>query len=277
MTQKRQSVPEIRAAKGSRKLVMITACDYPSGCLVDASGADMVLVGDSLAMVELGHDDTLSIGMDEMLHHCRAVARGASRALVVADMPFMSFQCELSEAVRNAGRFLKEGRAQAVKVEGPVAAEAAAMVRAGIPVLGHLGLTPQSLCKFGGFKVQSKTAEAAELLLREARALCAAGCFALILEAVPSDVAAYVTREIEIPCIGIGAGPACDGQVLVFHDILGLQDRIRPRFVKRYAELGESIKQALAAFGQEVREGVFPGPEHCFEMEASEKAKLKAS
>lgn len=263
---KRVTVPDILAAKGRANIAVLTAYDYASAVIGDRAGLDVLLVGDSLAMVVLGHEDTLSVTMDEMLHHTRAVARGAKRALVVGDMPFLSYQVCTAEAVRNAGRFLKEGRAQAVKIEGgrETAACIRAMVDAGIPVMGHVGLRPQQVARLGGFKVQSKTAEEAKYLLEDARMVAEAGCFAVVLEAIPARVAQVVTREIGIPTIGIGAGRGCDGQVLVWHDVLGLYDRFTPRFVKTYARLGDAAQAAVAAYAAQVRDGSFPGPEHEF-------------
>ncbi|MFZ5813201.1 MAG: 3-methyl-2-oxobutanoate hydroxymethyltransferase [Thermodesulfobacteriota bacterium] len=268
MPRKRITVPDILAAKGTRKIAVVTAYDYASARLADQAGMDALLVGDSLAMVVLGHEDTLSVTMEEMLHHTRAVARGAETALVIGDMPFLSYQASVEEAVRNAGRFLKEGRAQAVKIEGgrEMAPQIRAMVAAGIPVMGHVGLRPQQVASMGGFKVQSKTAEQARILLEDARIVAEAGCFAVVLEAIPARVAAVVTEKLPVPTIGIGAGRACDGQVLVFHDILGLFDRFTPRFVKRYAEAGQTLTEALGRYADEIREGVFPGPEHEFSI-----------
>jgi len=244
---------------------------------VDESGIDMILVGDSLAMVVLGHEDTLSITMDEMLHHTRAVARTAQRALVIGDLPFLSYQVSVEQAVLNAGRFVKEARANAVKLEGGrrVAAQIKAIVEAQIPVQGHLGLTPQSSAAFGGFKIQGKTAEAARELIEDARALVAAGCFSIVLEGIPAPIAAMITEAVPVPTIGIGAGPDCDGQVLVLHDLLGLFERFTPRFVKQYARLSGPVREALAAFREEVEKGVFPAPEHSFAMDGEEVAKLK--
>ncbi|ROQ93180.1 3-methyl-2-oxobutanoate hydroxymethyltransferase [Desulfosoma caldarium] len=262
----RITVPGIMAAKGRRKLTMLTAYDYCTARWVDRGGVDMILVGDSLAMVMLGHEDTLSVTMEEMLHHTRAVARGTQRALVVGDMPFLSYQVSVSQAVENAGRFLKEGRAQAVKLEGgaSVLKQVEAIVEAGIPVQGHLGLTPQSIAKLGGFKVQGKDEEAAKKLVDDAIALSQAGCFSLVLEAIPAQVARRITEAVPIPTIGIGAGPACDGQVLVIHDLVGLFDRFLPRFVKQYDTLGRRLEEAVSRYRQEVESGVFPGPEHSF-------------
>jgi 3-methyl-2-oxobutanoate hydroxymethyltransferase len=275
---KRVTVPEIMAAKGKRKLTEMTAYDYPTALWVDQSGIDMILVGDSLAMVVLGHEDTLSITMDEMLHHTRAVARTAQHALVIGDLPFLSYQVSVEQAVMNAGRFIKEARANAVKLEGGrrVVPQIKAIVEAQIPVQGHLGLTPQSSAAFGGFKVQGKTAEAAKELIEDAQALTEAGCFSLVLEGIPAPIATMVTEAIPIPTIGIGAGPDCDGQVLVVHDLLGLFERFTPKFVKQYARLAGPVREALAAFREEVEKGVFPGPEHSFTIDGQEVAKLKS-
>ncbi len=277
MNKKRVTVPEVMAAKGKRKLTMLTAYDYPMALLVDQSDIDMILVGDSLAMVVLGHEDTLSVGMDEMLHHTLAVSRGAKRSLVVGDMPFLSYHGSIEQAVLNAGRFLKEGRAQAVKLEGGarVVPQIKAIVEAQIPVQGHIGLTPQSLAQFGGFKVQGKTAEAGAVLIEDAQALTEAGCFSIVLEGIPAPIAAMITDAIPIPTIGIGAGSHCDGQVLVIHDVLGLFDRFVPKFVKQYVRLGETIREALTRYREEVENGLFPGPEHTFSMDDQEVAKLE--
>ncbi|EHJ46518.1 3-methyl-2-oxobutanoate hydroxymethyltransferase [Solidesulfovibrio carbinoliphilus subsp. oakridgensis] len=265
----KMTAPAVAAAKGTRRITVLTAYDYAAARLAEAAGIDVLLVGDSLAMVVLGHEDTLSVTMEEMLHHVRAVARGAEKALVVADMPFLSYQVSVAEAVANAGRFLKEGRAGAVKLEGgrEVVPQVRAIVAAGIPVLGHVGLTPQHVAALGGFRVQSKTAEAAAKLLEDALALAEAGCFGVVLECIPGPVAARVTRALPVPTIGIGAGPDCDGQVLVFHDVLGLYDRLRPRFVKQYAELGQQAVEALTQYADAVRNLDFPGPEHTFPMD----------
>ncbi len=252
--------------KGVKKVTVVTAYDYPTARLVDQAGADVVLVGDSLGMVCLGYPDTVSVTMEEMLHHTAAAARGTSRALIVADMPFLSYQVSIPEAIRNAGRFLKEARADAVKLEGglSMAPTVAAIVKAGIPVMGHIGLTPQTATSLGGFKVQGRDAEAAVALMEDARALEEAGAFSMVIECVPSSLAASITAENEIPTIGIGAGRDCDGQVLVFHDMVGLFDRFLPKFVKRYAEAGKTIGEALARYVKDVEEGIFPGPEHQF-------------
>lgn len=273
---KRVTAPDILAAKGKRRVTMLTAYDYPSAVWVDESGIDMILVGDSLAMVVLGQEDTLSVGMEEMLHHTRAVARGTKRALVVGDMPFLSYQGSVEQAILNAGRFLKEGRAQAVKLEGGkrVVPQVEGIVAAGIPVQGHIGLTPQSSAQLGGFKVQGKTADAAKALIEDAQALAEAGCFSIVLEAIPSPVAARITESIPVPTIGIGAGLDCDGQVLVLHDVLGLYDRFVPRFAKQYAQLGQAMRNALVLYREEVEKGLFPGPEHTFAMAEGEKEKV---
>ncbi len=273
---KKVTVPEILSSKGKRKLSEVTAYDYPTALLADKSGIDMLLVGDSLAMVVLGHEDTLSVGMTEMLHHTRAVSRGASRAMVIGDMPFMSYQASVEQALINAGRFMSEARAGAVKLEGGkrIVPQIRAMVESGIPVQGHIGLTPQSAAQFGGFKVQGKTAEAAKALIEDAQALAEAGCFSIVLEAVPSSIADMVTEAVDVPTIGIGAGPGCDGQVLVIHDLLGLFDRFVPRFVKKYAKLDDIIVEALTRYREEVEQSVFPGPEHSFTISEQEAKKL---
>ena len=258
--------------KEGRPLTMLTAYDYPGALLVDEAGVDMILVGDSLAMTVLGYPNTVAITVDEMLHHCRAVARGAKRALLIGDMPFMSYQVERVEAIRNAGRFLKEANMDAIKLEGghEVVDTVRAIVEAGIPVMGHIGLTPQTATKLGGYKVQGKTAATAQRLLEDALALEAAGCFALVLEAVPAQVGQTISQKLTIPTIGIGAGPGCDGQVLVFHDVLGLFDRFTPKFVKRYADLRGPMLAAFQAFREEVEAGVFPTAEHSFTIDEAE-------
>ena len=258
-------------------ITMLTAYDYPGAMLVDQAGIDLILVGDSLAMTVLGYPDTISVTMEEMLHHCRAVARGAKRAFLVGDMPFMSYQIDRTEAVRNAGRFMKEGRMEAVKLEGgrEVVETVQAIVDAGIPVMGHLGLTPQSISKLGGYKVQAKTIATAQRLLADAQALAEAGCFALVLEAVPAPVGELVSHKLPIPTIGIGAGPGCDGQVLVFHDVLGLFDRFTPKFVKRYADLRQPMLAALQAFREEVEQQTFPTEAHSYGLDEAEWQRIK--
>src|SRR5262245_45845750 len=255
------------SARGER-IVMVTAYDYPSGGLADAAGIDLILVGDSAAMTVLGHSTTVPATMDEMLMLTRAVTRGAERPLVVADLPFGSYQVSDEDAVRNGVRFVKEAGADAVKLEGagPSLSRVAALVGAGIPVMGHLGLTPQSVTMLGGFHAQGKTAEKALSLLDDALALQRFGCFALVLEAVPAPVAARITGELDIPTIGIGSGAACDGQVLVLHDLLGLYSGHAPRFTKRYAQIGDEIRDALERYAADVRSGAFPTEEHTYAM-----------
>jgi 3-methyl-2-oxobutanoate hydroxymethyltransferase len=259
------TVPWIATApERGERLVMLTAYDYPQGVTADAAGVDVVLVGDSLAMVVLGHPDTLSVTLDEMLHHLRAVRRGVKRALLVGDMPFGSFHLGPQQAVASALRFVKEGGAQAVKIEGARAEVVAALVGAEIPVMAHLGLTPQSLHRFGGYKVQGRGEEARRALLAAALEVEEAGAFSLVLECVPADLAAEVSERLTIPTIGIGAGPHCDGQVLVYHDLLGMEERIAPRFVRRYAELGRESREAIAAYAEDVRAGRFPLTEESY-------------
>jgi 3-methyl-2-oxobutanoate hydroxymethyltransferase len=262
---KRVTVPWVAAAPArGERLVMVTAYDFPQGRTADAAGVDVVLVGDSLAMVVLGHPDTLSVTLDEMLHHVKAVRRGVERALLVGDMPYGSFHLGAEQAVASALRFVKEGGAQAVKIEGDRPEVTAALVRAEVPVMAHLGLTPQSLHKLGGFRVQGRGDAAGAELLAAAERAEAAGAFALVLECVPAELAAAVSERLAIPTIGIGAGAACDGQVLVYHDLLGLEERIAPRFVRRYAQLGVTSREALAAFAADVREGRFPAAEESY-------------
>ena len=271
---------ELREMKARRQpVVMVTAYDAPGGRLADQAGADLVLVGDSAAMTVLGHESTVPATMDEMLVLTRAVTRGARRPLVVADMPFGSFQVSDDDAARNAIRFVKEAGADAVKLEGagPTLSRVRAIVGAGIPVMGHLGLTPQSATMLGGFKAQGRSAEKALALVSDARALEAAGCFSLVLEAVPAPVARRVTERLAIPTIGIGAGADCDGQVLVWHDLLGLYEGRAARFVKRYADVGDVIRMALEAYAEDVRARRFPEEQHTYaipdeELEVFERA-----
>ncbi|HEX6262563.1 MAG TPA: 3-methyl-2-oxobutanoate hydroxymethyltransferase [Actinomycetota bacterium] len=244
---------------------MLTAYDYPTARILDEAGIPVLLVGDSLANVVLGHPTTLPVTMEEMLHHTRAVARGATSALVVGDLPFLSYQASHEEAIRNAGRFLKEADAHAVKLEGAHPELIERMVSAGIPVMGHLGLTPQSVHAMGGYRVQARTEEAAERLLADAAQIEKAGVFSIVLEGVPSSVAKRATESLAVPTIGIGAGPHCDGQVLVLHDLLGLTFGKPAKFVKRYADLGGAISQAVSAFKGEVEGGAYPGPEHSYD------------
>jgi 3-methyl-2-oxobutanoate hydroxymethyltransferase len=251
------------------QIAFLTAYDYPTAVALDRSGIDGILVGDSLGMVVLGYENTVSVTMPEMLHHCRAVARGASRAHLVGDMPFMSYQVSTVEALRHAGSFLQKGAMDAVKLEGGRDRVAAikAIVSAGIPVMGHLGLTPQSVHQLGGWKVQAKSAAAAKKLLEDALYIEDAGCYALVLEAVPIEVAQLVTNRLAIPVIGIGAGSGCDGQVLVTHDLLGLFDRFTPSFVKKYASLFSEMERAFREYIADVRERKFPAPEHANAMD----------
>jgi 3-methyl-2-oxobutanoate hydroxymethyltransferase len=252
------TVPTVLAAKGQRKLAVVTAYDYTAAKLVDAAGVDAILVGDSLGMVVQGHATSLPVTMGEMLYHTKCVLRGTRRALVVADLPFLSYQDSPQRAVRNAGKFLKLGAA-AVKLEGGRrhADQIAACVRADIPVMGHVGLTPQSVQRLGGFKVQRD----AEQILEDAKAVEAAGAFAIVIESVPPSIGERVTQELRIPTIGIGAGVSCDGQVLVFHDLLGLYPDFRPKFAKAFAELGHAATTAVREYCDAVRNGTFPGPE----------------
>ncbi len=264
MTTEQWTVTRIKAAKGKRKLPCLTAYDYAMARLVDAAGIPLVLVGDSLAMTMLGYPNTLPVTVEEMMHHCKAVSRGAPHALVVADLPFLSYEASVEQAVLTAGRFVKEGGAHAVKIEGGAfrGPTVEALVRNGIPVMGHIGLTPQSIRQTGGYKVQGRAEADAERLAQDAAALDQAGVFALVLECVPVALAERITGSISVPTIGIGAGPDCDGQILVIHDLLGMYDKLSPKFVKRYAELGETMRQAFAAYRADVETGAFPAPEH---------------
>lgn len=255
-------------AKG-QKLSMLTAYDYTTAKIVDEAGIDAILVGDSLGMVMLGYEDTISVTMEDMIHHTAAVARGAKNALIIADMPFLSYQTSVYDAVVNAGRLMKEGRAQAVKLEGglEVCDHIKAIVKASVPVCGHIGLTPQSVHAFGGFRVQGKGEEAAQRILNEARAIEEAGAFAIVLECVPHALAEKITKSIGIPTIGIGAGAGCDGQVLVYQDMLAMYSDMAPKFAKQYAQIGSLMKEAFAAYKQEIADGVFPAAEHTFKMD----------
>ena len=258
------TISDLRSLKG-RRFAMLTAYDYPTARILDEAGIPVLLVGDSVANVVLGHETTLPVTMDEMLHHTRAVARGAKDALIVGDMPFLSYQVSDEEAIRNAGRFLKEAGAHAVKLEGPLVELIEKLTGRGIPVMGHLGLTPQSVHAMGGYKVQARTAEEAERLLADAHGLEKAGVFSLVLEGVPAEVARRVTEAVSVPTIGIGAGPHCDGQVLVLHDLLGLTFGKPAKFVKRYADLGAEITRAAQAFKDDVEAGAYPAPEHSYQ------------
>ncbi|HTU23553.1 MAG TPA: 3-methyl-2-oxobutanoate hydroxymethyltransferase [Gemmataceae bacterium] len=257
------TVPDFVAAKArGHRLTMLTAYDYTMARLLDDAGVDSLLVGDSLGMVVQGQPDSLAVTLDEMVYHTRLVARGVRRSLLVADLPFMSYQVSPQQALESAGRIIKEGGAHAVKLEGGArsAAAIAAITAAEIPLMGHIGLTPQSVRRLGGFKVQRD----AERLMEDALAVEAAGAFAVVVECVPTELAARITETLKIPTIGIGAGPSCDGQILVTPDLLGLFDDIRPRFVKHYAEMGQAVRKAVESYCREVRDGVFPGPEHSF-------------
>jgi len=273
------TVPELMQRKNlaadsrnARKVTCLTAYDYPTARLIDEAGVDIVLVGDSVAMVMLGYDSTLPLTLDEALHHTKAVRRGVQRALVVADMPYGSYHGEIHESLRNAMRFVKEAGAEAVKIEGGERRLEliSRLTEAEIPVMGHVGLTPQSSTMLGGFKTQGKTSEAARRLVEEALELEAAGCFAVVLEAVPAPVGAEITRRLRVPTIGIGAGAGCDGQVLVYHDLLGLTEGHIPRFVKRYANLSREIRDALEAYVHDVRTGTFPEEQHTYTISDGE-------
>jgi 3-methyl-2-oxobutanoate hydroxymethyltransferase len=278
---KKKTIPEImgrKAVAGAPKIAMVTAYDYPSALIADRVGMDMILVGDSLAMVVLGYDSTVSVTMEEMLHHCKAVRRGAKDSILVGDMPFGSYQTGTEEAIRNAVRFLKEAGMDAVKLEGGThqAEIARAIVRSGIPVMGHIGLLPQLVSATGGFKVQGRDEEGARRLLEDAKAMEEAGCFAIVLEAIPDRLATMITNSIKIPTIGIGAGAGCDGQVLVMHDLIGLFDRFTPRFVKKYANVYGIIEDALTQYRDEVVNGQFPATEHTFTIKDDVLARLYA-
>ncbi len=263
---KRVTVRTVTAMKGSEKIVMLTAFDYPSALYAERGGAEIILVGDSLAQVVLGYDSTVPITMDEMLHHTRAASRGCSRALLVADMPFGSYQAGPQQAMDNAARFLKEAGAQGVKIEGGVsmAETIGFLTRRSVPVMGHIGLLPQSVHQMGGYMVQGRGDEGLRILLDDARAVEEAGAFCMVIEGVPLEAARQVTENVSIPTIGIGAGPHCDGQVLVSNDLLGIYDHFVPKFVKRYAELGSAMETAFARFAKEVKEGKFPDEEHSY-------------
>lgn len=267
----------LKKQRGER-ISMLTAYDYPTSMAIDEAGIDCILVGDSLGMVVLGYENTLPVTMEDMLHHCRAVARGARYALLVGDMPFMSYQTSVIEAVRNAGRFLQEAGMDAIKLEGGRSRldTVRAIVETGIPVMGHLGLTPQSVHQFGGFRAQAREHDSAQRLIEDARLLEQAGCFSLVLEAVPSRLADLISQRLEIPTIGIGAGSGCDGQVLVTHDLLGLFDRFTPRFVRKYANIHEEMRLAFEAYKEDVEKGAFPTEEHSIDMPDDEWQALLA-
>lgn len=278
MERKKVTITDLRNKKREgKKITMLTAYDYPMARLVDEADIDSILVGDSLGMVVLGYESTVPVTMDEMIHHSKAVRRGTRYAFLIGDMPFMSYQVSKEEAVRNAGRFMKEAGCDAVKLEGgdEVLGVTAAIIDAGIPVLGHLGLTPQTISKLGGYKIQGKDAEAAKKILDQALRLEKAGCFAIVLECVPDAIAKLITESLKIPTIGIGAGPYCDGQVLVTNDMLGLFDRFVPKFVKQYVKLSSSILDGMRSFKDEVENGKFPDKEHSFTIKEEELKKLE--
>ncbi len=274
------TIPEIQQKKNNQQPVsMLTAYDYPSAKMVAEAGVDIILVGDTLAMTVLGHPNTVSVTMDEMIHHCKAVSRGAPNTFLIGDMPFLSYQVQIEETVRNAGRFIKEAGMDAIKLEGgeAVIPSVQRIVQVGIPVMGHIGLTPQTATRLGGYRVQGKKAADAQQLVNDALALQNAGCFALVLEAVPVPVAKTISRKLMIPTIGIGAGPECDGQVLVFHDILGLYDEFVPKFVKQYANLKELIVKAIQQYRKDVESGKFPSSVHSYKMDANELDTFESS
>jgi len=280
MTRDKVTTTALRARKNNgAKIAVVTAYDATMATLLDQGGVDVLMVGDSLGMVIQGHENTLSVSLDDMIYHSSAVARARPAAHIVCDLPFMSYQVNEDDALRAAGRLLKEGGAESVKLEGgrEVAGAVKRMVRSGIPVMGHVGLTPQSVHQMGGFRVQGKTREAAEELLAEAKALEEAGAYALVLEGVPSDVARLVTDAISVPTIGIGAGPATDGQVLVCYDLLGMYGGLSPKFVKRFAAIGEATTEAVKTYVSEVRSGAFPGSEHSFAMARGESVPGQAT
>ena len=274
----RTTITQLKQMKQQReRIAMVTAYDYPTARIVDEAGIPVILVGDSLGMVVLGYDSTLPVTMEVMLHHVRAVSRGAKNALIIADMPFMSYQADPSEAMRNAGRFLQEAGAHAVKLEGgtSMAATVRRLVDAGIPVQGHIGLTPQSIHQMGGFRVQGRDTATAAKLLQDAVALDEAGAFSIVLEGIPAALSRVITQRVGVPTIGIGAGPDCDGQVQVFHDIMGLYPDFVPKHAKQYAGVGDTIKEGLARYVDEVRQGSFPTPRESYTMDEAGLAGLK--
>ena len=276
----RITVDDIKAMKQrGERVVMLTAYDYPSARLAEEAGVDMILVGDTLGMVVLGYDSTIPVTMEDMIHHTKAAVRGSERALVVGDMPFMSFQTGVEDAMRNAGRFLKEAGCQAVKLEGGVhmAETVRRLVQIGIPVVGHIGLTPQSVNQLSGFKVQGRTPEAAERLMDDAVALQQAGAFCVVLELIPAPLAKLISGRLRVPTIGIGAGAGCDGQVQVWHDILALYSQFVPKHAKQFAQIGDAIKTAIGEYVNEVRSGEFPTPKESFRMDEKVLQELAAS
>ena len=277
MEQKKVTIAHLQEKKkNGDKITMMTAYDYPTAGLVDQARIDTILVGDSLGMVMLGYESTVPVTMDDMIHHCKAVCRGAKSGFIIGDMPFMSYQVSIEKAIENAGRFIKEAGCDSVKLEGgsEMAPVTRAIVDAGIPVCAHIGLTPQTATKLSGFKVQGKDAESARELVQSAKDLEKAGAFMIVMECIPDLVAARITEELNIPTIGIGAGKDCDGQVLVYHDLVGLFERFTPKFVKQYINLAPKIREALIQFKEEVESGAFPGPEHSFAMKAEEAEKI---
>lgn len=273
----KMTIQDILALKNKRKITMLTAYDYPLAYLMDRAGIDMILVGDSLANVVLGLESTTQVGMPEMLHHAKAVSRAVKHALVVGDMPYSSYQINPEESLNNACKFIEEANCAAVKLEWfeQCLEVTEKIIRAKIPVMGHIGLTPQTADKLGGFKVQGKDAQTAQRLIEQALSLEKTGCFAIVLECVPDKIAEIITRKLKIPTIGIGAGKSCDGQVLVVHDLLGLFERYKPKFVKQYVNLAEPMQKAFTQYIKEVQEGSFPGPEHTFGIKEEELKKIK--
>ncbi len=270
-------IEDILMMKRKRKITMVTAYDYPTALLADKAGIDIILVGDTCSMVVLGYDSTLPITMDEMIYHCKAVKRGVKHALIVGDMPFMSFNVSKEDTIRNAGRFIKEGGCDAVKLEGGIIIKdtVRAIVDAGIPVMGHVGLAPQTATFLSGYRVKGKEAIKAMKIIQDAKSVESSGAFSIVLESLTSEVAKIITHELSIPTIGIGAGPDCDGQVLVLHDLLGLFDKFTPKFVKRYANLSDEILKALETYRDEVQRGIFPDDQHSYHMEKAEFDKLQ--
>ena len=278
MERKKITPVDIQAMKKEgKKITMLTAYDYPLALLEDRAGIDIILVGDSVGMTVLGYQNTLPVTMDEMIHHTKAVVRGAKHPLIIGDMPFMSYNTSEREAILNAGRFMKEGGADAIKLEGGASVKETvrAIVKGGIPVMGHIGLTPQTISMLGGFKVQGKDAQAAQKIIDDALSLEDAGAFSVLLEAVPAPIARMVTERLRVPTIGIGAGIHCDGQVLVVHDMLGLFDRFTPKFAKKYVNLSELILKALESYREEVLKGEFPTDQHSFHIDEKELSKIK--
>jgi len=269
----------IQARKGAQRLSMVSVYDFPFARLAEEAGIDILLVGDSLGMVVQGHDSTVPVTLDDIIYHAKAVRRGASRTHVVADLPFLTYHIDTGRAIENAGRLLQEGGADSVKLEGgqEIAERAAAIVRAGIPVMGHIGLTPQSAGALGGFKVQGRDVVSARKILADARAIADAGAYAMVVEVIPAELGGMITASVPIPTIGIGAGAACDGQVLVAHDMLGLQERIIGRFAKVYANVGDDVRGAFTSFAEEVRSGTFPDEEHSYGMAKDVIAQLRES